>query len=236
MERKIGETFDFEGKTLQVKESERVCCDGCFFDEKCYSLRQEVAGHCEAVNRGDNKEVIFVEITEEQPQEQTEQPQKLNLCEILKYCPQGEQFWSPMLGDVKLHHVRQEAERVSVILKSGATWDINADGTITVGGDTSPEVMLFPNKWQRDWSKFTAPWLKKERFDQKTLKAFDRVLCKNGLDMWRCDLFSSYVGTYACPNVCIGGSYTYCIPYNDETKHLVGTTDEASDFYRYWEE
>ena len=70
MERKIGETFDFEGKMIQVKESERVCCDGCFFDEKCYSSRQEVAGHCEAVNRGDNKEVIFVEITEEQ-QEQT---------------------------------------------------------------------------------------------------------------------------------------------------------------------
>lgn len=153
MERKIGETFDFEGKTLQVKESERVCCDGCFFDEKCYSLRQEVAGHCEAINRGDNKEVIFVEITEEQPQELTEQPQKLNLCEIMKYCPEGEPLWSPMLGDVKLHHVRQEAERVSVILKSGATWDINADGTITVGGDTSPEVMLFPNKWQRDWTK-----------------------------------------------------------------------------------
>ena len=31
-------------------------------------------------------------------------------------------------------------------------------------------------------------------------------------------------------------SWVYCIPYNDETKHLVGTTDEAPGFYRYWEE
>ena len=98
------------------------------------------------------------------------------------------------------------------------------------------ECTLFPSKDQRDWSKFTAPWYKKDRFDPKTLNPFDKVLCKNGLDMWRCDLFSSYVGTYACPNVCIGGSYTYCIPYNDDTKHLVGTTDEAPEYYRYWED
>ena len=26
------------------------------------------------------------------------------------------------------------------------------------------------------------------------------------------------------------------IPYNDETKHLVGTTDEAPEFYKYWED
>lgn len=77
---------------------------------------------------------------------------------------------------------------------------------------------------------------KNPKFDPKTLNPFDRVLCKNGLDMWRCDLFSSYVGTYACPNVCLGGSYTYCIPYNDDTKHLVGTTDETSEYYKYWED
>ena len=153
MERKIGDTFDFEGKTLQVKESERVCCDGCFFDEKCYSLRQEVAGHCEAVNRGDNKEVIFVEITEEQPQELTEQPQKLNLCEIMKYCPEGEPLWSPMLGDVKLYDINQEAKMVDVELESGDTWDINADGTITFGNVTSQEIMLYPSREQRDWTK-----------------------------------------------------------------------------------
>lgn len=150
MERKIGETFEYEGKTLQVKESERVCCDGCFFDEKCYSLRQEVAGHCEAVNRGDNKEVIFVEITEEQ---QTEQPQGLNLCDILKYCPEGEPLWSPMLGDVKLNDINHSMKLVNVILENGETWNINADGTITFGNVTSPEIMLYPSRTQRDWAK-----------------------------------------------------------------------------------
>lgn len=74
------------------------------------------------------------------------------------------------------------------------------------------------------------------KFNPKTLKPFDRVLCKNGLDIWRCDFFSSYMETYVCQNVCISGSYTYCIPYNDDTKYLVGTTEEAPEFYRYWED
>ena len=35
---------------------------------------------------------------------------------------------------------------------------------------------------------------------------------------------------------CCGAYYQYCIPYNDETKHLVGTTEEAPEYYRYWED
>ena len=182
MERKIGDTFDFEGKTLQVKESERVCCDGCFFDGKCYSLRQEVAGHCEAVNRGDNKEVIFVEVREqqqdEQPQEQaeqqTEQPQKLNLCEILKYCPQGETFWSPMLDGVKFLFIDERRQMIMVeTIEGHFTWEINADATISIDEVTSPEIMLYPNKEQRDWTKVN--YEKKKKKLPKTWEEF----CEN---------------------------------------------------------
>ena len=90
MERKIGETIEFEGKKLQVKESASSGCDGCFFDEQHIPCSKYVAGYCASKFRTDKKEVIFVEVKDEQPQEQAEQPQKLNLCEILKYCPEGE--------------------------------------------------------------------------------------------------------------------------------------------------
>lgn len=73
---------------------------------------------------------------------------------------------------------------------------------------------------------------KKPKFDPKTLCPFDRVLVYfNGI--WDCDLFS-YIKTDFC--VCVSGIFDYCIPYNDDTKHLVGTKDEAPEFYRYWEE
>ena len=35
---------------------------------------------------------------------------------------------------------------------------------------------------------------------------------------------------------CIDDVYIYCIPYNDETKHLLGTDSEAPDYYQYWKD
>ena len=89
--------------------------------------------------------------------------ENIDLTKILKNCPKGYQFWSPMLGDVKLYNINQERKIVSVILETDATWDINANGTISIGNVTSPDIMLYPSKDQRDWSKFTAPWYEKEK-------------------------------------------------------------------------
>ena len=33
-----------------------------------------------------------------------------------------------------------------------------------------------------------------------------------------------------------GGLFIYGIPYNEETKHLVGTTEETPEYYKYWED
>lgn len=156
MERKIGETFKYEGKKLQVMKSANSGCDGCFFEGRCSSLRKEVSGHCQFEYRTDNNEVIFAEV------------QELNLCEILKYCPQGETLWSPLLGSVKFHDINQKRNFIVISLENGETWDINADGTITFGDVTSPEIMLYPSREQRDWAKVKYE-LKKEKFDPKTL-------------------------------------------------------------------
>ena len=234
MERKIGETFEYKGKTFRVSESKRGICIGCFFNGRCFS--PDVTGDCNSEFRSDKKDVIFVEV-QEQPQEQAEQPQGLNLCEILKGCPMYEPFWSPMLGDVKFHHIDHEAKRILITLKTGTQWNINPDATITFANVTSPEIMLYPSKEQRDWSKFTAPWLKKERFDPKTLKAFDKVLVKDEYpEIWRCGLFSHIDNDESYKYFTISTCWNYCIPYNDETKHLVGTTEDAPEFYRYWQD
>ena len=160
MERKIGETFEFEGKKIEVKAAINGDCDGCILDEKCTRINQAIVGECEGDKREDRMNVTFAEVQEqqdEQPQEQaeqqTEQPQGLNLCEILKYCPEGEPLWSPMLGDVKLFDINQEAKMVVVELESGEIWDINADGTLIFGNVTSQEIMLYPSREQRDWTK-----------------------------------------------------------------------------------
>ena len=235
MERKIGETFEFEGRKFEVKAAS-CGCDGCFFDTKCLSKNMELSGECEGSDRYDRKDVIFVEVQERR----YEQPQKLNLCEILKDCPKGEEFWSPLLGDVKLSEVNQLTNAVFVTATNLTTWRINHNATITINGGSSPEIMLYPSREQRDWAKVEYE-KKKERFDPKTLKPFDKVLAASMADgRWVCDFFSHigesirdsgrlYVGTGF-------GAYDRMIPYNDKTKHLVGTKDEPPKFYRYWED
>ena len=227
-ERKIGEIFEFEGKTLKAIESKHYTCYGCFFNGNCVPCKN--IGYCGPEHRTDKKNIMFVEV---------EQPQKLNLCDILKKCPQGEMFWSPIFGDVKFHDINQKRNFINIVLDNGVTWNINADGTISFGNVTSPEIMLYPSREQRDWTKVKYE-PKKERFDPKTFKPFDKVLIRNAeINYWRCSLVSYIVnlrGKYSF--VCIDSSSydNYCIPYNDDTKHLVGTNKEAPEFYKYWED
>ena len=163
--------------------------------------------------------------------------ENIDLTKILKNCPEGWEFYSPFMGDVKFYEVDQKVNTVVVILKSGGLCDFNEDGTIELEGITSDEIMLYPSRDQRDWSKFTAPWYKNEKFDPNTLKPFDRVLTRPLEDeKWEINFYSYTNPNWLWPYTCIDGSYKYCIPYNDDTKHLVGTKDEAPEFYKHWEE
>ena len=166
--------------------------------------------------------------------------ENIDLTKILKDCPKGTKFYSYIFGE--------ETYFQGISLYEGNPLPIHFCGEfgecqsfyLSRKGhpvaDRFGECVIFPSKDQRDWSKFKAPWMKKERFDPKTLKHFDKVICPNGFNKWRCDFFSSYNKDYTFPYVCIGGSYLKCIPYNDDTKHLVETTGEAPEYYRYWED
>ena len=155
--------------------------------------------------------------------------ENLNLVEILKDCPEGTKLYSPIYGDVELVKVHNNGDHPIEVRLSNNTHDYFAkDGRIYA--DYDGECMLFPSREERDWSKFKP---KKPKFDPKTLQPFDRVLVRyDRNEKWQCSLFSIY-----CPCVTIiNTGYKYCIPYNDDTKHLVGTAEEAPEFYRYWEE
>ena len=257
--------------------------------------------------------------------------ENINLCEILKDCPRGTKLYSATLGKVKLEKIVNESIfPILVSDKDNTMESFTSDGQIL---RYRGECTLFPSKDQRDWSKFTAPWYKKEKmdtiaqiekqrdkdkdkliqelgkykvkytqevlekyinsmnnknnerlrkttiaflkdfaeqgyenavecidwlekqreqeehkfkvgdkliqnkFDPKTLQPFDKVLILDTYDVWQIELFSHIRGMktdlwYQCLN----DYYSICIPYNDETKHLVGTTDEAPEYYRYWED
>lgn len=65
----------------------------------------------------------------------------------------------------------------------------------------------------------------------ESFKPFDKVLVRdNNRDKWRCGFFS-----HLDENYCVSSFYWHqCIPYNEETQHLVGTNQDCPDKYKIW--
>lgn len=223
--------------------------------------------------------------------------ENIDLTKILKDCPKGTKFYSAVHGDIEFISLL-DLNKILFAYKDGRHYYdlvIRSDGKLFYNG----ECIIFPSKEQRDWSKFTAPWYKKEesvkpkfkvgdkivnlpmkymggswtqgtiskitddkyiftdssyisissqdswelvpdkkpKFDPKTLQPFDSVLVRDSFDdTWRCSLFSHIIKNDNFPYKCVGNAFVYCIPHNYDTKHLVGTTDEAPEYYSYWED
>lgn len=167
--------------------------------------------------------------------------ENIDLTKILDGCPKGTKFYSSDFGEVtffkvspydwehypiKLHYRGEVSSRplVTSLTKNGQNY-YGYDG----------ECTLFPSKTQRDWSKFVRFWDKPkiEKFDVNTLQPFDKVLVRDYLnECWNVDIFGFTLNNYIrCTT-----TWRYCIPYNEETKHLVGTKEDCPEFYKWWKE
>ena len=134
--------------------------------------------------------------------------ENLDLTKILKDCPKGTKLYSIIFGEVEFYSIDNDYEYPIIIRtnKGQKTKSLSLEGKLLTYYDG--ECTLFPSKEQHDWSKFTAPWYKKERFDPKTLKEFDRVLVKEDGDcIWRVDIISVPAN------------------YNDNIPYLIGDND-----------
>lgn len=161
--------------------------------------------------------------------------ENLDLTKILEGCPEGTRFYSPLFGHLIFCGIRQN---ILFTDEDNNPLSFYPNG-IYYSSYKDAECMVFPSNEQRDWSKFERFWDKPkvEKFDPKTLQPFDRVLVRDNDDeKWDCDLFSYYDGGQSYPYVCVSRLWSQCIPYNDETKHLVGTTDDCPEYYKWWEE
>ena len=90
--------------------------------------------------------------------------ENIDLTKILKNCPKGWKLYSPLCGEVEfsaikefdiypiiVHHSKKGI--LSVSFSKKGNYFLEAEGA---------ECLLLPSKDQRDWNKFTAPWLNKE--------------------------------------------------------------------------
>lgn len=159
----------------------------------------------------------------------------LNLADILKDCPKGTKLWSPLFGPVEFDYI--EDDLIHVLYSCHGKPCRNsflADGRYYKGFPDS-ECILFPSRDNRDWSTFK---VEKPKFDVSSLQPFDKVLVRDSeVYEWRVNFFSRIDKEEdGYPFVCLRATWSQCIPYNDDTKHLLGTSKPAPEFYVTWEE
>ena len=162
--------------------------------------------------------------------------ENLDLTKILEGCPIGTKLYSTIFGSVSLKEIVSDREYPIIMSQGIKTIPITKEGKYILYYDG--ECTLFPSKDQRDWSKFERFWdkPKAERFDPKTFQPFDKVLGRDTNNNCWIALFFGHIGKGSHRAVCGYFSWTQCIPYNEETKHLVGTKDDCPEYYKWWED
>ena len=160
--------------------------------------------------------------------------ENLDLTKILEGCPEGTEFYSTIYGEVRFVKIDYSLIR-PIIVKDNfgdTVRHITSDGRVICD---CGECTLFPSKDQRDLGKFVRFWDKPKikKFDIHTLQPFDKVLVRDyPKEYWRVDIFGFMIDEITCCTT----AWRCCIPYNDETKHLIGTTDDCPEYYKWCEE
>ena len=127
-------------------------------------------------------------------------------------------------------------EYVSMLINDGdGSIDIDtySDAGQKVERATEEEKLKLIDAMKANESPKAKEYLKRffgiEQKQEYEFKPFDKVLVRQcSEDKWEAMLFSNYtdkIHKYRC----CGMNYMHCIPYNDQTAHLLGTTDN-------WEE
>ena len=157
--------------------------------------------------------------------------ENLDLTKILEGCPIGTEFYSSAFGN--LTFVKITLFNTITMMTTRCQYSYAKDGRLYYGVG---ECTLFPSKDQRDWSKFERFWDKPkvERFDPHTLQPFDKVLVRDYSEhYWRVEIFGCITEEHKC--LCTS-FWKMGIPYNEETKHLLGTKEDCPEYYKWWEE
>lgn len=152
--------------------------------------------------------------------------ENINLVEILKDCPEGVKLYSTIYGEEHFSHINKDSSYPIRTFEHS----YSLDGKLY--NHYEGECILFPSKDQRDWSKFKTSI---KKWSPAKLQPFDKILVRDFDDSyWYIDLF----GFINKESTSVAGCSNYwdtAIPYNEETKHLLGTKDSAPEKYKWWE-
>lgn len=98
--------------------------------------------------------------------------------------------------------------------------------------------MLFKiiEKNRRKWDADKKELVRIEpKFNTSTLQPFDKVLVRDmNTQKWHCNLFERIDEDTKYSFLCLIGRFHQCVPYNEETKYLLDSTEMAPEKYVTW--
>lgn len=136
------------------------------------------------------------------------------------------------VGDEIFRVARNEYFKIKSIEKdNGIMWYVTTRTRIADNDKRAGEIVRINVFYQNEYSIMSKP-----HYDISNFKPFDKVLVRDADDTkWRCNWFSHYSGdggVYRFVTTKCG--YAQCIPFNEDTKHLLGTTDPCDECYINW--
>lgn len=130
--------------------------------------------------------------------------------------------------------IRGNDERKEEVIKM--LTDLGATNPYNNDGHGKGKIIYFINHNNEIQPAYTGSefiQIIKEEYKELTLpkkehqfKPFDKILVRDdNKSIWKVDFFSHKKEDAFPPFRTVGSYYRQCIPYNEETKHLVGTAD-----------
>lgn len=109
----------------------------------------------------------------------------IDVYEILKDVPKGTEFYTSLCGNVELAYLESNKEAGEAIWTENkdGEYSFNKNGRWMKGG----EVLLFPSKEMRDWSKF---------FKKGDVLVYSDGKCKVIFDKFDDDKYTSFIGKH----------------------------------------
>ena len=134
------------------------------------------------------------------------------IADYLKNAPKGTKLYSPLCGECTLHYIDDK----DIAVTNGEHYFyLNHLGQYNVYEENVGECLLFPSKDVRDWSNYQLPC---------DFKPFDKVVVRDD-GLWHINFFERYLPGEESPYECLHGVWKHCLPFNEETAKLIGTTD-----------
>lgn len=105
---------------------------------------------------------------------------KINIAKILNDCKEGTKLYSPIFGDVYFKQVKDTGYETMIIVTTSYNTEcaFYDDGKLNTHYSES-EITLFPDKYQRDWTKFKPSNPKSA--NKHKFKVGDNIAHKSGI-------------------------------------------------------